>query len=64
MHGDEEWFYIIYILLAWVLISLDDKPRALPHQDTTMHEWEDFANLKHSQYQYRVRVTLALEYIL
>ena len=52
-------YYIIYILLARVLISLDDKPRALTYKDTTMLDWDDSANLKHSQSQYRVRVTLA-----
>jgi len=53
-------YYIIYILLARVLISLAHRPRALAHLDTTMHDWVDSANLKHSQHQYRVRVTLAL----
>ena len=52
-------YYIIYILLARVLILLHDKQRTLAYKDKTMHDWEDSANLKHSQHQYRVRVTLA-----
>ena len=38
-------YYIIYILLERLLISLGDGARAHAHQDTTMHYCQDSANL-------------------
>ena len=42
---------LLHILLARALISLAHKPSAHAHQDTTMHDHEDSANLRPSYHR-------------